>query len=371
MAKTVVLTLLLLSKMGVLFAQENYSKENLVATLTENLSPNINGTDFYENKTLSALKEKYNIDFHFSKINSVDKTECVVSFNDGDNLMTAALTEGDDYPYDLFNPDKTVYVKAKFVKFLLDKKNPLNSQARFEYKIYGKAKQAQSGKDEFAFKPQTDLKSLKELTLYATHYYVHKAAYSSTGIPLKNKRGEDTGVKLNLCDWCDAAIEGTVYTTDSSGKQITLNYATTGKTQQVDCSKCDKYKNYKNKKVGYTLWYEAKGKFGDGVQGYQLVPFRTIAVDKTQIPIGSVLFIPEAVGTTFTLSDGSKWVHDGYFFAADVGGDIKGNHIDVFTVSKNDNPFQFVKSDKNKTFKAYMVTDMAIKEALAKSHKPN
>lgn len=67
--------------------------------------------------------------------------------------------------------------------------------------------------------------------------------------------------------------------------------------------------------------------FGMGVKGYHLIPFKSIAVDESIIPIGSKVFIREAVGAK--LPDGS--IHDGIFYAHDVGSGIKGMHIDIFT----------------------------------------
>ena len=117
------------------------------------------------------------------------------------------------------------------------------------------------------------------------------------------------------------------------------------------------------------MWYKAKGKYGDGVNGYILVPFRTIAVDKTKIPIGTVLFIPSAVGKEIILPNGTKSSHDGYFFSADVGGDIKGNHIDVFTGLFKSEPLDFSKSIPTGTFEAYIITNDEIKNQLIKKHR--
>ncbi len=100
-----------------------------------------------------------------------------------------------------------------------------------------------------------------------------------------------------------------------------------------------------------------------------MIPYRTIAVDKTKIPIGTLIFIPNAVGIEILLPDGSKSIHDGYFFAADVGGDIKLNHIDVFTGLLKSKGFSFVNSDSNKTFVAYKVKNKFIEETLIKLHK--
>jgi 3D (Asp-Asp-Asp) domain-containing protein len=67
--------------------------------------------------------------------------------------------------------------------------------------------------------------------------------------------------------------------------------------------------------------------YGYGVDSIPLVPFRSVAVDPTVVPIGSRLYIPAAIGAL--LPDGS--VHDGYFAAVDIGDAIKNQRIDMFT----------------------------------------
>jgi 3D (Asp-Asp-Asp) domain-containing protein len=61
--------------------------------------------------------------------------------------------------------------------------------------------------------------------------------------------------------------------------------------------------------------------------GCRLQPMRTVAVDPKVFPRHSVLFIKETVG--LKMPDGST--HDGYWYASDVGGAIKGARIDLFT----------------------------------------
>ena len=61
--------------------------------------------------------------------------------------------------------------------------------------------------------------------------------------------------------------------------------------------------------------------------GCKVVAMRTVAVDKNLIPRHSVLFIKETVG--LKMPDGS--VHDGYWYASDVGSAIKGPRIYLFT----------------------------------------
>jgi len=61
--------------------------------------------------------------------------------------------------------------------------------------------------------------------------------------------------------------------------------------------------------------------------GCKVVAMRTVAVDRNVIPRRTVLFIKETVG--LPMPDGG--VHDGYWYASDVGGAIKGEKIDLFT----------------------------------------
>ena len=61
--------------------------------------------------------------------------------------------------------------------------------------------------------------------------------------------------------------------------------------------------------------------------GCKVVPMRTLAVDKTIIPRRTVVFIKETVG----LQMPNGQAHDGYWYASDVGGAIKGQRIDLYT----------------------------------------
>jgi 3D (Asp-Asp-Asp) domain-containing protein len=61
--------------------------------------------------------------------------------------------------------------------------------------------------------------------------------------------------------------------------------------------------------------------------GCRLQPMRTVAVDPKVFPRHSILFIKQTVG--LKMPDGST--HDGYWYASDVGGAIKGSRIDLFT----------------------------------------
>ena len=82
--------------------------------------------------------------------------------------------------------------------------------------------------------------------------------------------------------------------------------------------------------VKATLYHAgAKGVGALDSLGCRVVPMRTIAVDKNIIPRRTVIFIKETVG--LKMPDGGS--HDGYWYASDVGGAIKGQKVDLFTGS--------------------------------------
>ena len=61
--------------------------------------------------------------------------------------------------------------------------------------------------------------------------------------------------------------------------------------------------------------------------GCTVVAMRTAAVNGLSVPRRTILFIKETVG--LRMPDGR--LHDGYWYASDVGGAIKGARIDLFT----------------------------------------
>ncbi|MDB5440033.1 MAG: hypothetical protein JWM33_2460 [Caulobacteraceae bacterium] len=61
--------------------------------------------------------------------------------------------------------------------------------------------------------------------------------------------------------------------------------------------------------------------------GCRVVAMRTVAIDAALIPKHTILFIKETVG--LPMPDGSA--HDGFWYASDTGGAIKGKRIDLFT----------------------------------------
>jgi len=220
----------------------------------------------------------------------------------------------------------------------------------------------------FVQTPQIFSQKKSNIKLWATYYYIPEVHHNENGINLLDHQENKTGFKLLPDDWCNACIQGTVIVNKNQKKHI-LNYAGRSKKSQYDCRKCKKYKNYDgHEKTGKVLWKKSNG-YGIGVNGYHLIPFRTIAVDHTIIPYGSVLYIPKAIGIEYIDMNNKKKKHDGYFFAADTGSKIKGNHIDFFIGVVKENPFNFIKSNKTKPFNALLIYDEKMKSKFEKLHK--
>ena len=209
------------------------------------------------------------------------------------------------------------------------------------------------------------------LTLWATFYNVHMAKNISGGNPLLDNNGNHLGPALTDKDWCQAAMEGTVRVIDDTGNTIgTYNYAETGSTLQVDCSAFFPSQSssviHGTNRVRFKV---SEGEYGEGTAGFLLVPYRSIAVDPDMIEIGSVIYIPDARGKSIVLPSGESIIHDGYFFAADVGGVIQDSHIDVFLGIATASPFPFVQSRRDRTFSAFLIDNVQTTQILKASHK--
>lgn len=201
--------------------------------------------------------------------------------------------------------------------------------------------------------------------LWATSYYVPSVEGVSDGVALLDPSGAPLGPRLALRDWCDAAMEGTVLVTDAaSGTRVTYNFVATGEHSQVSCAA--RYPHHRA--IEKSRFRPATGPYGDGVDGLVLVPYRTIAVDPAVIPFGSVLYVPAARGLRLRLPTGEERIHDGYFFAADRGGAIRGPHIDVFAGTDPSPPLPFVTSREHDRFDAYLVTEPTMEAMLRRAH---
>ena len=198
-----------------------------------------------------------------------------------------------------------------------------------------------------------------DLQLWATHYHtpvIRPAPETiSAAFPLLDRDGKWISPPLRHKDWCDAALQGSV--SIKQGKKSTAYvYVDSNGPEQANCDEylgklSDGVKNATRRarfmKVNHAL--------GCGVRNIPLTPFRTVAVDTDIIPIGSVIYVPELRGRAFE-HEGRTLVHDGYLFAGDRGGAIRGKHIDVFMTDTPETPFEDIfASTKRRTFSAYIV----------------
>lgn len=226
--------------------------------------------------------------------------------------------------------------------------------------------------DAFDFPAPTIRTQGQRLTLWATHYYIHNAEAVSRGQPLLDISGKSLGVSLSVRNWCLGAVEGTIRVTGSGNPPQVFNYAGRASRSQLNCAPIvPRLPPGPRAALGKSRFERARGPFGTGTQGMILVPFRTIAVDPQTIPFGTVIYIPEARGQAIILPTGEQATHDGYFYAADTGGAIRGTHIDVFGGIERRNPFpSFVGSNASRTFTAFVINDSQIAERLKRQHLP-
>jgi 3D (Asp-Asp-Asp) domain-containing protein len=218
-------------------------------------------------------------------------------------------------------------------------------------------------RDTFSFREPASNDLSAKITLWGTYYYLPQLNDGSGEYALRDMKSMELGPRLTLREWCDSAMEGSVRIIDKNGDAKTFNYAGVTTDNTVDCKKIFKID------VSKTKFREARGPYGDGLDDYILSPYRTLATDKKMIVPGTVLYIPQARGAKITLKSGRVITHDGYFFAGDKGGAIKENHVDVYIGTHNSAPFfPWIKSAKEKTFQAFIVTDKKIISELNDLH---
>lgn len=218
--------------------------------------------------------------------------------------------------------------------------------------------------------PAPDLNTLSAKNLWATYYHIWPAKEQPAGIPLLGTDGQPISPLISVLDWCKGAVEGTLQIKSINGVKKTYNNSDKNGPLQADCRGILKINTSWIDATSRSRFGLANGEYGDGVKNYRLVPFRTIAVDPTFIPYGSVVYIPSFRGQSFKLPNGVTTTHDGYFFAADTGGGIKQNHIDIFIGTDTVNPFpQLILSNPSPTFQAFIINTDGIKAAMEKLHR--
>lgn len=231
------------------------------------------------------------------------------------------------------------------------------------------------GEDRSVFNlPEPSIKNTK-VTPWATNYYTKFLERSNFGpYPLLDLAGNRLGPTLDEEEWCSAAFEGAVRIKIENGEAKTYTYHGLGSYDQVDCK--GGYARYPStKRVRYRL---SPYEFGEGVNDYILIPYRSIAVASREFAYGTVLFVPAAKGIPVTLPNGCVISHDGYFFAADTGAAMqrdsgragREHHVDIFTGIDKDKHSQIpiVSDTPEVRFEAWVVSDPEKKAFLKKIH---
>ena len=231
--------------------------------------------------------------------------------------------------------------------------------------------------------PEPSISILGEkLTLWSTYYIIHEATTTQgeNTFPLLDSNYQSLGIQLSHKDWCDSALQGTVRIFDNNRNYTTYNFDQRGEAEifnsrddinTVDCSKFfSSLSETTLEKMSRILFKRVDSPYGDGTDGFILLPYRSIAVDQNLIPLGTVIYIPSARGVEIELPSGEIVKHDGYFFAADIGSAINGNKIDTFIGVNRNNPFSHILSSQTATFEAFIVNDIGIKGILTNVHLP-
>jgi 3D (Asp-Asp-Asp) domain-containing protein len=198
-----------------------------------------------------------------------------------------------------------------------------------------------------------------DLQLWATHYHTPIVTPApkemSAAFPLLGRDGAPISPPLRQKDWCEAALQGSV-SVQSGSKAKAYAFIDDDGPEQTDCDAwlgdlSDAVK-LATRKARFTPVSHSEG---CGVRNIPLMPFRTIAVDASIVPIGSVIYVPELRGRAFRYN-GHDYVHDGYLFAGDRGGAIRGRHIDVFMTDDPETPLEdLFASTRTRTFEAHIV----------------
>ena len=203
---------------------------------------------------------------------------------------------------------------------------------------------------DFTLPPPSDDEGQTLDDLWATHYHL----WESVEVPADegfvvldaDDRPFPAEAPLHLSgrDWCFTALEGSGKVRRLDGGSQMLNYAAQGDVHV----ECDRWLGARWRSQGRVRFGVATGPYGDGVEDYVLVPFRTIAVDRDQetIPYGRAVFVAAAVGQPFD-HEGRRYAHDGWFFAADTGGAIRDQHLDTFTGATAENTLGHVTGSPN------------------------
>ncbi len=199
-----------------------------------------------------------------------------------------------------------------------------------------------------------------KVDLWATWYHMPVVRGLETeangGAPLLDRKGQAISANLSVRDWCDAAMQGSIWVENPSGAREAFMFVDDKGPEQIDC---DAHFGQLSDGIKQATRRARFARFthprGCDVRPRPLMPYRTVAVDPKRFRMGTVLFIPDLRGEAFWL-EGELFVHDGYVVAADRGGAIKDRHIDIFVADVARDPFpHLIKSNARGGFTAYIV----------------
>jgi 3D (Asp-Asp-Asp) domain-containing protein len=202
-----------------------------------------------------------------------------------------------------------------------------------------------------------------EKQLWATWYnmprlYAAKATKATA--PLIGRDGEAVSPALTKTDWCDAAMQGSVWVVDENGAAQPYVFIDAKGPEQVNCdAHFGKLSTGIKTATRRARFAPFNHPLGCDVRPQPLLAWRTIATDPKVIPRGTVLYVPDLRGRPFWMG-GEHYVHDGYLVADDRGGAIKGRHIDFFVGEHMDAPFpDLITGSSGSTFAAFPVAEDA------------
>lgn len=203
------------------------------------------------------------------------------------------------------------------------------------------------------------LPAKRKMKLWATYYHMPTVRPSWTSVaakPLIDRNGNAVSPPLSTEDWCDAAMQGSVWVDNGKDEPTAYMFVDSGGPEQVVCDRYfgDLSSGIKTatRRARFAPFYHPQA---CDVRAIPLMPFRTIAIDRQRIKMGTVIYVPKLRGKTFW-TDGELYTHDGYLIASDTGGAIEGNHIDMFVEDASVDPLpEIVRSNSRGTFEAYIV----------------
>ncbi len=224
---------------------------------------------------------------------------------------------------------------------------------------------------DFALPAPPEVALAEPMRLWATHYHTPLVTPAppelSAAFPLIDRRNRAISPMLRHRDWCEAALQGSVSVIDATGQATAYVFMDSKGPEQANCDQwLGRLSDGIKSATRRARFMAVDHPFGCGVRSMPLMPFRTIAVDPNTIAIGAVVFVPELRGRTFTF-DGRDLTHDGYLFAGDRGGAIRGAQIDVFHGPYQGSPFEdLFASTASRRFDAHLVdADHPVARAVA------